>query len=150
VYEGETGEVFITLPKGGKPRIVPTTARLKAALAAHRHLRGDRVLYQDDGEAACKQWLKDKVETAERRASMRQGGRLHILRHTFCSRLAARNVPMLTIKELAGHESIETTMRYMHLSSSAPRDGIRALEAPARGGLVEAPPAGEEKPRNDA
>ena len=55
---------------------------------------------------------------------------------------------MLTIKDLAGHESIETTMRYMHLASSAPRDGIRALETPARGGLVEAPPAGEENSRN--
>jgi len=35
---------------------------------------------------------------------------------------------MLTIKELAGHESIETTMRYMHLSEAAPREGLRALE----------------------
>ena len=36
---------------------------------------------------------------------------------------------MLSIKELAGHVSLETTMRYMHLSSAAPREGIRALEA---------------------
>jgi integrase len=49
---------------------------------------------------------------------------------------------MLTIKELAGHASIETTMRYMHLSSAAPREEIRALEsgdsletAPARGAV---------------
>jgi site-specific recombinase XerD len=65
----------------------------------------------------------------ERRAGLRRGGRVHILRHTFCSRLAARNVPMLTIKELAGHQSLETTQRYMHLSQAAPREGIRALEA---------------------
>ena len=50
------------------------------------------------------------------------------MRHTFCSRLAARNVPMLSIKELAGHQSLETTQRYMHLSAAAPREAIRALE----------------------
>jgi len=46
-------------------------------------------------------------------------------------RLAARNVPMLTIKELAGHASIETTIRYMHLSLAAPREGIAVLEVRA-------------------
>ncbi len=118
----------VTLPKGGKPRVVPLTARLKAALQAHRHLRGERVLYRDDGEPADREWLKWLVNVVERRAGLRRGGRLHILRHTFCSRLAARNVPMLTIQALAGHRSLETTQRYMHLSQAAPQEGIRALE----------------------
>jgi integrase len=109
VYEAE-----VTLPKGGKPRVIPMTRRLAAALQAHRHLRGDRVLYRDDGEPADKWWLKWALDVAERRAGLRRGGRVHILRHTFCSRLAARNVPMLSIKELAGHMSLETTQRYMH------------------------------------
>lgn len=69
------------------------------------------------------------LDGTERKAELRSGGRGHIVRYAFCSRLAARNVPMLTIKELAGHVSLETTMRYMHLSSAAPREGIRASEA---------------------
>jgi len=40
---------------------------------------------------------------------------LHILRHTFCSRLAARGATAMEIKELAGHADLTTTMRYMHL-----------------------------------
>lgn len=117
----------VTLPKGGKPRVVPMTARLKAALHAHRHLKGPRILYE--GIEPITKWpLKWLIDVAERRAGLRQGGRVHILRHTFCSRLAARNVPMLTIKGLAGHQSVETTMRYLHLSASAPVEGIRALE----------------------
>jgi integrase len=142
VYEeGEDGPV-VTLPKGGRPRVVPMTARLKGALSAHRHLRGDRVLYQNDGDPASKWWLKGLIDAAERRAELRRGGRVHILRHTFCSRLASKNVPLLTIKELAGHESLETTQRYMHLSSSAPREAIRALEQP-RGDVGETGAGGE-------
>lgn len=39
---------------------------------------------------------------------------LHILRHTFCTRLAANGVEMRTIMELAGHSDISTTMMYAH------------------------------------
>jgi integrase len=124
----------VTLPKGGKPRVVPMTSRLRAALQAHRHLRGDRVLCLDDGQPVDKWWLKWALDVVERRAGLRKGGRVHILRHTFCSRLAARNVPMLTIQGLAGHESLETTQRYMHLSPAAPREGIAALESGSNGG----------------
>jgi integrase len=124
VYKGQ-----VTLPKGGKPLVVPLTGRLRDALQVHRHLKGTRVLYEDDGELARRDWLRwSLLRAAERVAGLPEKGRFHILRHTFCSRLAMQNVPMLTIKELAGHVSIETTMRYMHLSSAAPREGIRALE----------------------
>lgn len=110
LYEPKSGKPIVTLPKGGRPRIVPMTARLKRALADHRLL-------------------------------------LHILRHTFCSRLAARNVPMLSIRELAGHQSLETTQRYMHLSSAAPREAIALLD---RGELGETSSGAEEKCSNDA
>jgi len=137
----------VTVPKGGKPRVVPMTSRLQEALAAHRHLRGDRVLYQEDGTPAEKWWLKWMVDVVERRAGLRRGGRLHILRHTFCSRLAARNVPMLTIQALAGHQSLETTQRYMHLSQAAPQEGIRALE---RGTRLSPDESAQRKPSEDA
>jgi integrase len=133
----------VTLPKGGKPRIIPMTGRLKDALAAHRHLRGERVLYQEDGEPQGKWSVKWLIDRAERRAGLRPGGRVHILRHTFCSRLAARNVPMLSIKELAGHQSLETTQRYMHLSSAAPREAIRTLETQVGGAVGEPDQSGE-------
>ena len=41
---------------------------------------------------------------------------VHILRHTFCSRLAMSGATTKEIQELAGHQSITTTERYMHLA----------------------------------
>jgi len=119
----------VTLPKSGKPRVVPMTARLQAALKAHRHLQGDRVLCGDGGRPVDRWWVKWALDVAERRAGLRRGGRVHILRHTFCSRLAARNVPAITIQHLAGHASLETTQRYLHLAAAAPLAGIKALES---------------------
>jgi integrase len=55
----------------------------------------------------------------------------HPLRHTFCTRLAMLGVPVVTIKELAGHASITTTMRYMHVVKGAADDAIALLDAPA-------------------
>mgnify|MGYP003650818411 CR=1 FL=1 len=52
----------------------------------------------------------------------------HTCRHTFCSRLLQRGVPITTVKELAGHRDIKTTLRYSHLSPSNHRDAIDKLE----------------------
>ena len=51
------------------------------------------------------------------------------LRHTFCSHLAMRGAPARAIQELAGHQDLGTTQRYMHLSPAALDGAIRLLEA---------------------
>jgi hypothetical protein len=42
--------------------------------------------------------------------------------------LRCRRAPALTIKELAGHESLMTTQRYMHLSPIATEAAIALLD----------------------
>ena len=41
---------------------------------------------------------------------------IHTLRHTCFSRLAMKNISVTKIQALAGHSSITTTQRYMHLA----------------------------------
>ena len=53
---------------------------------------------------------------------------LHTCRHTFCSRLVQRGVPIVAVKELAGHKDINTTLRYSHLAPSNFTDAIAKLE----------------------
>jgi site-specific recombinase XerD len=42
--------------------------------------------------------------------------RPHRLRHTYGTELAAAGIDLLTLRELMGHSSPETTARYVHLS----------------------------------
>src|SRR5262249_5591841 len=45
--EASEWKAHVTETKGMKSRVVPMPDRLKNALSAHRHLRGDRILYTD-------------------------------------------------------------------------------------------------------
>lgn len=126
-------------PKGGRLRYVRLTARLAAALREHRHLRGPRVLYHDDGTPLTEGLVQGLVKRAARRAGLLNNGP-HMLRHTFCTHLAMLGAPARAIQELAGHADLTTTQRYMHLSPGASDSAIRLLESPlalaSRGNMV--------------
>jgi integrase len=131
-------------PKSGRGRIIPMTDVLASAIGANRHLRGPNVLYADDGSPADENLLQDWMEQATRRAGLDVTRSLHILRHTFCSRLAMKGAPAKAIQELAGHQSLGTTLRYMHLTPAARESAIRLLDGSGHifGDTVEtAPPA---------
>lgn len=51
--------------------------------------------------------------------------RFHDLRHTFGSRCAQLGIDVMTIKELMGHSSVTTTMRYMHVGEDHKRRALR-------------------------
>jgi len=59
---------------------------------------------------------------------------VHILRHTFCSHLAMKGAPARAIQELAGHQDLTTTQRYMHLTPAALEAAIKLLDGPAKAG----------------
>lgn len=52
---------------------------------------------------------------------------VHALRHTFISHLVMNGVDLVSIKELAGHSDIKTTMRYAHLAPGHLRKSIDKL-----------------------
>ncbi len=129
----------VTSTKGGRLRYVPLTNRLAAALRAHRHLRGARVLCENDGRPLSQKVMQCLVRRAAKRAGLKNEG-IHVLRHTFCSHLAMHGAPARAIQELAGHKDLTTTQRYMHLSPAATVNAIRLLDGrqgPQRGDIVE-------------
>jgi len=122
----------VTVPKGGRLRYVPLTKRLTEALRQARHLRGARVLCDKQGQPLTQKVIQVMMRRVARRANVKPG--VHILRHTFCSHLAMRGAPARAIQELAGHQDLETTQRYMHLSPAALDAAIRLLDGPAEAG----------------
>ena len=125
-------EGHVTVPKGGRQRYVPLTIRLAKALRAHRHLSGPRVLYQQDGSPLTRKTVQNWMRRVTRHARITGNG-VHMLRHTFCSHLAMRGAPARAIQELAGHQDLTTTQRYIHLSPAAIEGAIRLLDAPSTG-----------------
>jgi integrase len=141
----------VTVPKSGRPRVVPLTTRLAEALKAHRHLRGFRVLCHKSGKPLSQRAVQGLVRRAARKAGLANQG-VHILRHTFCSHLAMKGAPTRAIQELAGHKQIMTTQRYMHLSPAAVEAAIRLLEQPSPvarlGDMLETDPTADSKLNN--
>jgi len=82
------------------------------------------------------------VRAAARQANVRTG--VHILRHTFCSLLAAKGANMRMVQELVGHRDLALTQRYTHVTSEGLHATVRLLDGPAepveRGGIVEEAP----------
>lgn len=65
----------------------------------------------------------------------------HDLRHTCLSRLVAEGVDLRTVQEFAGHESINTTLRYLHMLPDADEKVRSALRRISQDrGELAAPP----------
>lgn len=127
---GKRGGIHVGTPKSGKERRLPMTARLRAAVAAVRHLRGDRLLWQESGEPVRFHTLRSWMLRATRLGGLPASSDIHRLRHTFCSHLALLGVPVTTIQKLAGHSSLTTTSGYMHIVPGSMDAAIRVLEEP--------------------
>jgi len=52
----------------------------------------------------------------------------HLLRHTFCTRLHQKGASPFVIKELAGHKSLNTTMRYIKIENKEQSEALDRLE----------------------
>jgi site-specific recombinase XerD len=101
--------------------------RLAQALRTARHLRGPRILCNTEGQPLTQKVVQGTMQRLARRANVKPG--VHILRHTFCSHLAMRGAPARAMQDLAGHQDLMTTQRYMHLSPAALESAIRLPDA---------------------
>ena len=106
--------------KGRKDRRVPVNSVAEAALkrwkkarpkeseCAHVFLskRSDTPLYPADVRLMLHKYYQEAGIN---------GASVHTLRHTFCTQHAARGTNLVVIQRAAGHASLTTTQRYLHL-----------------------------------
>jgi site-specific recombinase XerD len=115
--------------KGSKDRVVPLHAvaiqALDTYLAARDPLRPcDPLFVSSRGRIG-----KRPVISAVARAGRRLGIRLypHLFRHTFATELLNRRADLRVIQTLLGHESLETTEVYTHVSPARRREAVDLL-----------------------
>jgi len=112
-------------------RSIPMTDRVYAVLAALRRqpgaLEAEHVFASEVGAALNAGNLRRGLEATWKRAKMRKI-RPHDLRHTFASHLAMAGVPIRTIQQLMGHESLDMTLKYAHLTEGHQREAMDKLE----------------------
>ena len=72
--------------------------------------------------------IKRAIATAYKEAGIdHQGQPLHILRHTFATRLIQEGVELEKIQQLLGHQDFSTTLQYAHLTSRSVKDEVNKL-----------------------
>jgi site-specific recombinase XerD len=59
------------------------------------------------------QWA---LREAVKKCNLQKGITLHTLRHSYATHLLEYGMDIVTIKELLGHERIETTLVYLHVA----------------------------------
>jgi len=113
--------------KGKKATVLIPLTRRAAAILQRQMRRASDVFTQPDGRAYALEQVGMAVRRTAKRAQL-PGVSLHVLRHTFISRLVQAGRPLPEVAALAGHRDIKMTLRYAHLAPSHLRAGIQALE----------------------
>lgn len=123
---GKATSITLSLTKNGRDRTVPLTARASEVITRRcKGLQdGSRVFDYNQG------WLRNTWDRAREVLGYSADPQFvpHILRHTTASRLAQRGIPLPIIKEYMGHLSIQTTMRYAHLTVDSLQQAVSVLE----------------------
>ncbi len=124
----QTGTIYIREAKSGKGRTVPMNNNVRNALSNMPSQLGAGFIFtKRDGERRFD--LRKPFDKALKNAGITRYFRFHDLRHTFASQLAMKGVSLNTIRDLLGHESLEMTMRYSHLSPEHNRGAVTVLDS---------------------
>lgn len=126
IVDFQRREVDLSKTTNYTARVIPMNSSVYAAFEARKaqvpHAKSKNLVF----DTLPRPWWDDVRE---------QAGvtdyRWHDNPHTFCSRLAMRNVNLVTIKKLAGHKTLAMTARYAHLDDDAKREAVDSLLDPA-------------------
>lgn len=105
--------IVIRNGKGGKYREIPLNSQVKKALEEYLTTRSslsDKIFIGQRGPL--RREAVDKIIKKYCRMAGIEEISAHVIRHTFCTRLMAENVPIAVISKLAGHSNIQTTIDF--------------------------------------
>ena len=125
--------VVRVLGKGNKERIIPFTADCQKVLKAYIDrerivlLRKSKdmtpaLFLNAQGERLTTRGLEYILDAIEEKIGLFVGLHPHILRHSFATHLLENGADLRVIQELLGHESINATQVYTHVTEEAMKE----------------------------
>lgn len=114
--------IHVVNGKGRKDRDLPLSPTLLETLRAYwRWLKPQTFLFPSRMHRNCEQPITDKAVwyaciKAAKRAGIRKRVTPHLVRHSWATHLLEAGTDLRTIQLLLGHEDLEVTARYLHLS----------------------------------
>jgi integrase len=108
----KTNLITIWINKGGRPRSIPMTKRVREIMLTRQTNSPDMPFHLNNDQAInAWQWVRKEMGLKHDKEFV-----LHALRHTCASRLLNKGVDIVTIRDWLGHADISTTMIYAHLA----------------------------------
>lgn len=119
--------------KGSKERLVPFSMDCKATLDKYINTYRPKLLAKSKepspalfmnskGQRLTTRGLEYILDTIEEKTGVFVGLHPHILRHSFATHLLENGADLRVIQELLGHESINATQVYTHVTEEAMKD----------------------------
>ena len=110
-------ELLIKSGKGNKQRIVFLQPKLSRRLKALKTLHPDDLIFLGKSHCKlCKQTVVQMIKKRVHAANIEKDITTHSFRRSFATRLlTVKGVDIETVRNLMGHEKIETTARYIHI-----------------------------------
>jgi integrase/recombinase XerD len=118
--DSHRGVLVVRQGKGRKDRQVPLSPRLLQELRAYwRRYRPRDWLFPGSGNGSHRSItaLQRRVTRAVRALGWHKQVSLHTLRHSYATHLLEAGVDVVTLQHLLGHNDLETTARYLHVST---------------------------------
>ena len=138
--------IHVRQGKGAKDRLVPLSLRLLDELRAYWRLCRPRT-WLFPGQTADGTMTSSNVQRRfgrlVRRVGLTKRCSMHTLRHSYATHLLEAGVDVLTLKALLGHASLQTTARYLHVSTRRLHQTPSLLDLLVLPRPAVAPPEGE-------
>ena len=129
------GELHL-VGKGEKSRTVPVHAKLREVLAtwlaerpSRRGAQSAALFTSARGTRMTTDAIADVISAITRSAGLDDHVTSHVLRHTFGTELTRSGVDLVTVAELMGHASLETTRLYTRPTSADMQRAVDLLAA---------------------
>jgi len=115
--------------KGDKERLVPLSNELTAILSTYiEKKRGETFLFESNRRKKFSPLtIQLMVRKYAKLANIPKKITPHKLRHTFATLALESGISPITIGELLGHSSLNTTMKYTHVTNKLAMDAVKKI-----------------------